>query len=198
VTHSGDVEGDPAFVNPEACDYHIGLGSAAVDRGADVGVAQDIDGQPRPMPEGGGFDLGADEFTGVDLSPSRKRADGALVAVGEPVTYTISLHNRGWQTATPVVLFDAIPEHTIYVSGTAYATEGSISDGGGIHWTGTLTPHQPVTVGFRVTVAGQAIIRNVATITDQYGVASSLTARLAPWEYFLPLTFRDWEPSASP
>jgi uncharacterized repeat protein (TIGR01451 family) len=197
VTHSGDIEGDPGFVNPRAGDYHIGLGSAAVDRGADAGVAQDIDGQPRPMPAGGGFDLGADEFTGIDLSPSRKRADGPLVAAGEPATYTISLLNRGWQTATPVVLFDAIPEHTIYVSGTAYATEGTLSDEDGIRWTGTLTPHQLVTVGFRVKVAAEAVIRNVATITDQFGVASSLTARLAPWEFYLPLTLRDWEPSAS-
>jgi uncharacterized repeat protein (TIGR01451 family) len=191
VTHSGDVVGDPDFVNPEAGDYHIGLDSAAVEAGIDAGVAHDIDGQPRPMPAGGGFDLGADEFAGIDLSLSRKEGDGPLMVVGEPLTYTLSLLNRGWQTATGTQLVDAIPEHTIYASGTAYATSGSVSDGGGIHWTGTLAPQQPVTVGFRVTVTEQAIIHNVAVITDPFGVVSLLMARLAPYDFYLPLIVVD-------
>jgi len=52
--------GDPAFVAPDAGDYHIGLGSAAIDAGVDVGVKADFDGHPRPaglLP-----DIGADEL----------------------------------------------------------------------------------------------------------------------------------------
>ncbi len=51
--------GDPAFVDPDVGDYHIGAGSAAIDVGVDAGVSDDIDGDPRPV--GGGYDIGADE-----------------------------------------------------------------------------------------------------------------------------------------
>jgi parallel beta-helix repeat protein len=49
--------GDPGF----AVDgYHITAGSAAIDKGVDMGVILDIDDEPRPV--GPGYDLGADEF----------------------------------------------------------------------------------------------------------------------------------------
>lgn len=55
VTHA--LTGHPAFVDPEAHDYHIGPTSAAIDAGVGTGVSTDIDGQARdPWP-----DLGADE-----------------------------------------------------------------------------------------------------------------------------------------
>src|SRR5262249_40876972 len=58
--------GSAAFVNPGGDDYHLGVTSAAIDAGVDAGVNRDFDGQLRP--QGGGFDIGADEsaFT-VDL-----------------------------------------------------------------------------------------------------------------------------------
>jgi hypothetical protein len=52
--------GDPAFVNPDAGNYHIGPSSAARDAGVDAGVTADIDGQTRP--QGTGYDIGADEY----------------------------------------------------------------------------------------------------------------------------------------
>lgn len=61
ISTSANVMGGPAFVNPQANDYHILSTSAAVDRGIDVGAATDIDGETRPM--AGGYDLGADELT---------------------------------------------------------------------------------------------------------------------------------------
>jgi hypothetical protein len=64
VTHTNDTSGDPAFVAPDAGDYHLGQTSAAIDRGLDAGVATDIDGQPRPNPVTGIPDLGADEWYG--------------------------------------------------------------------------------------------------------------------------------------
>ena len=62
-TGTVNVWGDPAFVNPSAGDYHIGLTSAAIDKGVNAGVGDDIDGDPRP--QGGGYDIGADEFAGA-------------------------------------------------------------------------------------------------------------------------------------
>jgi len=52
--------GDPAFLNPDFGDYHIGETSAARDMGIPSGVSWDIDGERRPM--GLGWDLGADEY----------------------------------------------------------------------------------------------------------------------------------------
>ena len=59
-TGTVNVWGNPAFVDPDAGDYHIGPDSAAIDAGVDAGVATDVDGESRPI--GTGYDIGADEF----------------------------------------------------------------------------------------------------------------------------------------
>ncbi len=52
--------GDPLF----AVDgHHLLSGSAAIDKGVNAGVTRDIDGEFRP--QGGGYDLGADEAPGL-------------------------------------------------------------------------------------------------------------------------------------
>ncbi len=56
VTGTVNLWGDPHFA---ADGYHLWAGSAAIDRGVDVGVIDDIDGDLRP--QGDGYDLGADE-----------------------------------------------------------------------------------------------------------------------------------------
>jgi len=60
INTTNDYTGDPAFVAPDLGDYHIGPGSAAIDKGVDAGVAIDIDGEPRPARAG--YDIGADEL----------------------------------------------------------------------------------------------------------------------------------------
>jgi uncharacterized repeat protein (TIGR01451 family) len=87
VTVQNQHAGNPAFVDPDNGDYHIGLGSAAIDAGVDAGVDRDIDGDPRPL--GIGYDLGADEV-GLVVT---KRAYPDPVQPGEPLTYTISVTN---------------------------------------------------------------------------------------------------------
>ena len=59
ATCTNAISGDPAFVDPDAGDYHIGPDSAALDAGIDAGVYSDIDFQPRPYQAP---DLGADEY----------------------------------------------------------------------------------------------------------------------------------------
>jgi len=62
-TGTTNTWGDPAFVGPEAGNYHIGPASAAINAGVDAGIDIDIDGDPRPI--GAGFDIGADEYSPV-------------------------------------------------------------------------------------------------------------------------------------
>ena len=63
ITGTHNYWGAPDFADPDAGDYHIGLASAAIDEGVDVGVNDDIDGDPRP--QGSGYDIGADELVGT-------------------------------------------------------------------------------------------------------------------------------------
>jgi hypothetical protein len=66
VTGTLNIWDDPAFADPAAGDYHITAASAAVDRGLDAGVADDVDGEARPHDGDGdgdaGWDIGADEL----------------------------------------------------------------------------------------------------------------------------------------
>jgi len=58
-----NVRASPDFVNPASGDYHIGVGSGAIDAGVATAVTADIDGDPRPY--GSGYDIGADEYAGL-------------------------------------------------------------------------------------------------------------------------------------
>lgn len=60
ITITDDYVGDARFANRSAGDYHIGSGSAALDRGLPAGVNVDRDNNPRPV--GCGPDLGAYEY----------------------------------------------------------------------------------------------------------------------------------------
>ena len=57
---SHNVVGDPKFVDAAHDDYHLKADSAAIDAGTDLGIAIDVDGDPRPT--GAGFDIGFDEY----------------------------------------------------------------------------------------------------------------------------------------
>jgi fibronectin-binding autotransporter adhesin len=57
ITGTLNYWGDPRFATDG---YHLLSGSVAIDRGVNAGVTSDIDGDTRP--QGGGYDLGADEF----------------------------------------------------------------------------------------------------------------------------------------
>ncbi len=60
IITENDYTGDPAFAAPLTANYHIAGISAAIDRGINAQVEDDMDGQPRP--NGAAPDLGADEY----------------------------------------------------------------------------------------------------------------------------------------
>jgi hypothetical protein len=57
ITGTRNYAGLPAFVNPDQGNYHLSMGSAAIDKGVDAGVTMDIDGDSRDSEP----DLGVDE-----------------------------------------------------------------------------------------------------------------------------------------
>jgi hypothetical protein len=63
ITSVGEITGsDPLFLNPAEGDYHLRAGSPAIEAGVSVPwLTTDIDGDARPWPLGGDYDIGADE-----------------------------------------------------------------------------------------------------------------------------------------
>lgn len=64
---NSSLSGDPAFVDPASGDYHITVGSQAMDAGVDAGVDDDLDGHYRPYNLGP--DIGADELIATAVDP---------------------------------------------------------------------------------------------------------------------------------
>lgn len=64
---TGNIDAEPAFMDPGAFDYHLRLASPCVDAGTDAGAPDhDLDGDSRPLHgDGDGIalvDMGVDEF----------------------------------------------------------------------------------------------------------------------------------------
>ncbi len=118
-------------------DYHINGGSPAVNLGAASKAAPigpspvtaptvDYDHQTRPAL--GGYDAGADEYTGstplADLAVSQ--TDGLTsVYTGRSVTYTIAVTNLGPNPVTGAAFTDTVPSRLTVTSRTCSATPGS-------------------------------------------------------------------------
>ncbi|MDY0020040.1 MAG: DUF1565 domain-containing protein, partial [Anaerolineae bacterium] len=164
ITGTHNYWGDPDFVDPDAWDYHIGLNSAALNRGVDAGVYSDFEGDMRPMR--GGYDLGADE-----LGPAfvvTKHTFPAAAEVGERLTYTIRLTNTGVVSFTPVIT-DFLP--------------GSVTPGGVLTWTPLLTVPGDVwvqTVPVTVAASHTGPLTNVEWVTTEEGPQRIYTHTLVP------------------
>lgn len=119
-------------------------------------------------------------------------ASGGTVQPGDTITYTITYNNTGTDNATNVVIIDAVPTYTTYITGTASGTGTTITyshDGGStydssetppvthINWTRGLLINGTTgqTVSFQVTV--NTPLDNGTTINNQASIESD---ELAP------------------
>lgn len=94
---TGNVAGNPVFVDPQNGNYFIEEDSAAIDAGTDAGVTTDIDGTLRPS--GNGFDIGADEY----ITPVSITAATIIGSTsGPPGEYTFSVDVTPANATTPI------------------------------------------------------------------------------------------------
>ena len=133
----------------------------------------------------------------LGIEKSSVPASGGSVQPGDTITYTITYNNTGTDNATNVVIIDAVPTYTTYVTGTASGTGTTITyshDGGStydsseappvthINWTRGLLINGTIgqTVSFQVTVNtpldnGTAIVNQASIESDELAPADSNT-----------------------
>jgi parallel beta-helix repeat protein len=86
VNETGHMEGLALF---EDDGYHLTRYSAALGRGVEAGVIEDIDGEARPLPVGSAPDLGADEYLytlGEDIIAEMDAYPSQWIATVDPVS----------------------------------------------------------------------------------------------------------------
>jgi uncharacterized repeat protein (TIGR01451 family) len=176
---------NPAFVNPDAGDYHIGANSAAMDAGVDVSVTTDIDGDPRPM--GHGYDVGADELR-IALAVS-KQATPNPVAAGAQLTYTLRVTNTGDITLTATIT-DLLPHHLTTTQTPVWTA--TIPAPGGI-WTEMLVVN--VETNYTGTLTNVVQVATAEGATGAYTELSKVKPGGSPppkYLIYLPLMVRNY------
>jgi uncharacterized repeat protein (TIGR01451 family) len=123
-----------------------------------------------------------------NLESSYKKVEPAYVHPGEILTYTLALVNAG-PGPTPAQLTDAIPNDTIYVPGSVWASSGDYgydATNDAITWAGGISLCGPISVTFLVETAPYLgdgeVITNTAWLTDAlltaYPLVATATVRL--------------------
>src|SRR5262249_24791781 len=103
----------------------------------------------------------------ADLS-IKKTVSNTRPNVGDAITFTVTLTNNGFATATGVQVTDLLPAGLTFVS--AIPTQGSYVSGTGLWTVGTVTTAVSPILTIRATVVGPNAQTNTATVSaaDQF------------------------------
>ncbi len=196
VTGSHSIVGaDPLFVDAAGGDYHLALGSPAIDAGADAGVTLDLDGVTRP--QAARYDIGAFEFNHPLLTLAKSVAPAAAVPYHGVVTYTVVLSNVSVVNDAYVLMTDTLPAQVAFGAWLAAPPVGTSLVGRSITWTGSVAGGQAVTWTFTATQSSDLAQTMVNTAyfsgTQQAGDAAATFSALGPDRIFtyLPAILKD-------
>jgi uncharacterized repeat protein (TIGR01451 family) len=164
--------------------YSLPLGSAAIDAGAPVALANDFYGNPRTS--GAAPDIGAVEFPsiGVDLSIT-KAASATSVASGSTFSYTITVTNAAasGNAVAGALVADTAPagitfnSWTCAISGAGAGDACGASSGtGSIATTVSLAAGDSATFTINATAGGAGTVTNFASVTAPKGYKDTNTA----------------------
>ena len=120
-----DLLADPLFVDPASGDWSLRFGSPCIDTGTASGApAIDIEGTERP--QGGGFDVGAYEFSAAQIEvrsegvavPPGSQHDFGTVAVGSAAVADFAIGNVGGRRlAVEAVGIEPLGDYGLVLSG---------------------------------------------------------------------------------
>ncbi|MGB7926242.1 MAG: hypothetical protein WCF57_23580, partial [Pyrinomonadaceae bacterium] len=107
--------------------------------------------------------------TCVDLVLDKTSSIAAAVRVGQNLTYTVRIKNRGRTTGTGIVMTDTLPASMTFVSATP--SKGSCSRAGAVVTCnlGTMVGDSEATVNILVRPQTPGSFRNTATVTSKEG-----------------------------
>lgn len=179
------------FVDPENDNYRLLPGSPAFAKGIGAGLLVDLDGTARPNPPS----IGA--YEGTKAPPSMEFSKGVSASTEVPwqgtVTYTIVLTNTGPDPETNVIMTDVLPAN---VSFGHWVTQpaNTVSDSGGITWTGTLASGDAITWTLVVTNTGSggSAITNTARYSSTTLVGSAAATFSSVSTKCYPIISGDW------
>lgn len=172
---------------PGSRDLRLTSGSPAINGGTPLANLNDafaLSGAP---------DMGAFEFgqplpaygpraLTPDLSSSSKVSNNSTPAVGEVVTYTITLQNSGAPLTETVLLTDTLPAELLYQPGSLTADFGTPDDTNApmLTWSGTPGTQANITITYAATVVEPTaqLVTNTAVIDDGLGSQWSVSAQI--------------------
>ncbi len=188
------TDADPRFVDAAGDDYHLAVGSPAIDNGVDAGITIDLDGVTRP--QGARYDIGAYEFDRPFLTLSKIVTPTAAISYQGTITYTIVLSNIGVVGDAAAVMTDTLPAPVGFDAWVVSPPAGTILSDKTIMWTGSVAAGQVLTWTFTATQTGDAneVITNTAHFsgTQQAGDAAATFGTAGPDRtfIFLPVILR--------
>ncbi len=107
-------------------------------------------------------------------------ADRQTAAINERINFTIQFSNPAGSTNNNVNVVNQLPAPFIFLNGSQYASKGTVTHSNGVvRWSGSLAPHETVTLGFGVRVnwvnSVTEFVENSLTLTDGHNNTSTRT-----------------------
>ena len=151
---TGNIDADPLFVDATNGNYRLLRNSPSINAG-DPGSttttvsATDLAGGPRIV--GGRIDMGAYEFAAMADLRLALNVNTRTPAVGQAVSYNLTITNDGPEPATNVAWQNRLPANLAFVSGTGITSANSVlagavpslQPGAAATFTYLLQPDQP-------------------------------------------------------